>query len=219
MTPLTSTLTRTLFPVVFVVLFGMAAPTAAQNSATDPPASNQACIAIVLPSATGVDGDATAFASSLRDLFISYLTGPSLRAIALDARLPSQAAEEARQKDCGYLLLTSVIRKHDDGNGLGRAIGRAAGTAAWHGVPYVGGAASAAARGAAIAGAEAISTMASSTRAKDEVTLEYRIGTLETAARAQIKKEKAKAQRDGEDVLTPLVEKASEAIATAASRK
>ena len=183
-----------------------AAPAAAQ-------ASTPTCIAIVLPSAKGAAGDATEFANSLRELFTSYLTGPSLRAISIDARLASQAIEEARQKECGYVLLTAIERKRNDGSGLGRALGRAAGTAAWYGVPYGGSAATAAARGAAIAGAHAISTMAESTKAKDELTLEFRVGTVDTVLRAAPKTEKAKAKSDGEDLLTPLVEKAAEAIA------
>ena len=187
------------------------APAFAQSPGTQ--AASPACIAIVLPSAKGAAGDATAFATSLRELFISYLTGPSLRAIALEARLASQAIEEARQKDCGQVLVTSIETKRNDGSGWGRALGRAAGTAVWYGVPYGGTAATAAARGAAVAGAHAIATMAESTKAKDEVTLEYRIGTLEAALRAPAHRQKAKAKSDGEDLLTPLVEKASEAIA------
>ena len=186
----------------------------AQAAAGTAQASSPSCIAIVLPSAKGAAGDATAFATSLRDLFVSYLTGPSLRTITLDARLPSQAVEEARQKDCGYVLLASIDRKHSDGSGWGKALGKAAGTAAVYGVPYGGTAATAAARGAAVAGAEAISGMAQTTRAKDEVTLEYRVGTLDQAIRATARTEKAKAKSDGEDLLTPLVEKAAEAIST-----
>lgn len=184
----------------------------AQAASAAVPATSASCIAIVLPSAKGAAGDATEFAKSLRELFISYLTGPSLRAITLDARLASQAVEEARQKDCPYLLLASVDRKRNDGSGWGKALGHAAGTAAWYGVPYGGTAATAAARGAAVAGAEAISSMAQTTKAKDEVTIEYRVGTLDTAIRATPKTEKAKAKSDGEDLLTPLVEKAAEAI-------
>jgi hypothetical protein len=210
--------TATVF-TFFILGLGLPSSASAQTAATDAAAaSNQTCIAIVLPSATGIDGDATAFASSLRDLFASYLTGPTLRTITVDARLASQATEEARQKNCNYVLLTSINRKRNDGSGLGRALGRAAGTAAWHGVPYAG-AGTAAARGAAIAGAEAISSMAQATKSKDEVTLEYRIGTVDTVTRAQAKTEKAKAKQDGEDVLTPLVEKASESIATAVLRR
>ncbi len=188
----------------------------AAGSAAD---SSQACIAIVMPSATGVEGDATQFSNSLRDLFASYLTGPSLRAVNLDARLSSQAIEEARQKDCGFVLLTTIARKRDDGNGWGRALGQAASSAAYYGIPYAGGTAAAAARGAAVAGAHAISTMATTTRAKDEVTLTFRVGTVDTVMRTSPKTEKAKAKNNGEDLLTPLVEKASESIAATVLKK
>ena len=190
------------------------------TSATAAPSGGQACVALVMPSATGVDGDATAFASSLRDLFASYLTGPSLRAINLESRLASQAIEEARSKECGYVLLTKIAKKRDDGNGWGKALGQAAGSAAYYGIPSYGGSAAAnAARGAVVAGAQAVSTLSATTRAKDELMLEIRLGTVDTVLRATPKTEKAKAKSDGEDLLTPLVEKASEAIAAVVVRK
>jgi len=178
----------------------------------------QTCVAIVPPSVQGADGDASGFSNSLRDLLASYLTGPSLRAMPLEARLASQAVEEARQKHCDYVLITSIARKHNDG-GLGRALGRAAGTAAWYGVPYGGTAAGAAARGAAYAGAEAVSSLAENTKAKDELTFEYRLGTPDTALGAALRTEKAKAKTDREDLLTPLVQKISESVAATVLKK
>lgn len=205
----TRTLTSGLLAVV--ALMGAAAQAWAQSPAAAAP--DPTCIGVVLPSAKGASGDATQFASSLRDLFVSYLTGPSLRAIPLEARLASQAVTEARQKQCGYVLITSVERKRHDGSGWGKTLGRAAGTAAWYGVPYAGNAAANAARGAAIAGAQAVSMMAETTKAKDELTLEFRIGSPDSVMQAAPRTEKGKARNDGEDLLTPLVEKAAEAIA------
>jgi hypothetical protein len=205
-----------------LVLVNAMAVVSARAAATTPQAATSndaACVAIVLPSARGVDGDATAFSTSLRDLFASYLTGPSLRAVPLDARLTSQAVEEARQKNCGFILVTSVTRVRDDGGGMGRAFGRAAGAAASYGVPYGGTAATAAARGAVVAGAYAISNAAETTKAKDEITLEYRISTLDGAGSTAAKRQKAKAKSDGEDLLTPLVESAAEAVAAVVSKK
>ena len=205
---------------IAVGFLGLSSVALAQEPATTAqPSAGQTCIAIVLPSVKGVDGDATAFGNSLRELFMSYLTGPSLKAIALDARLASQAVEEARQKECEHLLLTAVTRKRDEGSRFGKALGQAAGAAAWYAVPYGGGAAAAAAHGAAVAGAYAVSNMAQTTKAKDEVTLEYRFGSVASAATATPKSEKAKANSDGEDLLTPLVEKAAESIAAAVVRK
>jgi hypothetical protein len=68
------------------------------------------------------------------------------------------------------------------------------------------------------AAAEAVSTAAYSyattTKAKDELTLSYR---LESGAGGVLldKSDKRKANADGEDLLTPEVQKAAEAIAAA----
>jgi hypothetical protein len=173
------------------------------------------CLAVVLPSVQGVDGSATDVAGGLRDLLVSFLTGPALRIVTLEARLPAQAAIEARQKNCERMLLTTMVRKRDSGSALGGVLGQAAGTAAWH-IPY--GGAATMARGAAIAGAQAASTLASETRRKDEVRLEYRVGAPDAVTTAKPVSSKAKARSDGEDLLTPLVERASSEIFAAVTK-
>ena len=164
-----------------------------------------------------MDGSASQVADAARELFGAYLTGPSLKAVSLEARLVSQAVEEARQKKCDQILVTKVTRKRG-GAGIGRALGQAAGTAAWY-VPGLSGTAGAVTRGVVIAGAQAVSSLAQTTKAKDELQLDYRISSLEEAASAKPETLKAKAAADGEDLLTPLVEKASEAIAARLARK
>ncbi len=140
----------------------------AQPGQKDRPA--QACVAVMLPSVQGVEGSASGVATAVRDLFVSFLTGPSIRTVALESRLPSQAALEAVQKD-------SQLRpdRLGDEEALGRTAQRRGRTgdrqSAWH-LPY-GGAATATGRAAAIAGAQALSGLASETRRKDEITLGY----------------------------------------------
>jgi hypothetical protein len=129
-----------------------------------------ACIALTTPSVQGVDGDATAFGVAVRDLFGNFLTGPSIKAVKLDARLASQAILEAREKGCGQLLLASVTRKRSGGGTLGSALGQAAGIAAIR-TPVGGGVAGTIASSATWAGGEAIYRFASQTRAKDELEL------------------------------------------------
>ena len=187
----------------------LAIPVAAAQDASVP------CVAVVLPSVQGVEGSASDVAAGLRDLFVSYLNGPALRTVTLDARLPAQAAIEARQKGCERMLLTTMVRKRDGGSGLGSVLGQAAGTAAWH-LPY--GAGGAVTRSAAIAGAQVAQGLALDTRRKDEVRLEYRVGTPDTAATAKAVSSKAKARADGEDLLTPLVERASAEIFSAVTK-
>jgi hypothetical protein len=153
---------------------------------------------------------------SLRDLMASFLTGPSLRTVVIDARLATQAAEEARQKDCGAILTITLTRKKSGGGVLGRVVGNAAGAAAWH-LPYGGSAGTTAARSAAIAGAAATSTLASNTKAKDELHIEYRL-SFAGADAAHEGNDSIKAKADGEDLLTPLVERMATAVAAAVAK-
>lgn len=184
----------------------------------DAPQTTPVCIAIMLPSVQGVEGSATEMGASVREVFTSFLTGPSLQAVALEARLASQAIEEARQKQCGHVLSVTLTRKRGGGGGfLGKIAGQAGSSAAW-GIPG-GSVGSAVARGAAVAATEAVSELAASTKAKDDMRLEYKLTSLDGKTELGPKTDKAKARADGEDLLTPLVEKAAEAIAAAAAGK
>jgi len=100
------------------------------------------------------------------------------------------------------------------GNRFGKVFGRAAGDALWY-VPGGRTLGTAAARAAAVAGARAVAEVAATTRAHDELRLEYRIDTVDGRPFLKPKTEQAKAKSDGEDLLTPLVEKAAEAVAAA----
>jgi hypothetical protein len=200
----------------FVLLGCLQSAPAARAQEAQTPAG--ICVAIMLPSVQGVDGSATEVAKAVRELLSSFLTGPSMRTVAIDARLPALATEEAKEKQCDNLLIATLNRKHSGGSGLGKALGQAAGTAAWY-VPYGGSTAAYVARGVTVATAQAVSSVAASTRAKDELQLDYRVVTSSNALRVPAASEKQKAKTDGEDVLTPLVEKAAQTIATGLMKK
>jgi hypothetical protein len=190
------------------------------QAATPGPAAKAdvVCVAIVLPTIEGATGDSAALAESVRAVFTSYLTGPSLKALPLEARLPSQLAEEARQKECVHILTVALVLKHGGGgHAFAGAVTRAAGTAAYYApISGVGGAI---ARGTAVAGAEAVAAAATSTRAKDEMQMNYRVTSPDGAAILAPKSDKAKAKADGEDLVTPLVAKAAAAVAAAVAGK
>ena len=177
-----------------------------------------ACVALLLPSVEGVDGDATEVASSVRAIFQSYLTGPSLNSILLDARLASQAAEEARQKECPAILSVTVTRTPHSGGGskLGAIASAAGTTAAYIPLPSYG---AAIAVGAARGGAEAVASVARGTRSKDEMRIAYKVTTADGATVLAPKSDHAKAKSDGEDLLTPLIARASESVAAAVAKK
>jgi hypothetical protein len=184
----------------------------------DKPASSTSmpCVAVVLPSVEGVD-DSTSVATSVSALLQSYLTGPSLRSIGLDAKLASQANQEAVQRHCVNVLTVSLTRKAgSSGNRKLGALSQAAGTAAAY-IPAAG-AAEVAVAGAA-AGAEAVGVLAQGTRAKDEMHIEYHVSSTDGAVILAPKSDTLKAKSNGEDIVTPLVAKAADAVATAVSKK
>jgi hypothetical protein len=189
----------------------------AQGAPGAPSQSSAPCIAIVLPSVDGVD-DSMTVANGVQSLFQSYLTGPTLRSIALQAKLPSQATQEAIQKQCTKVLSVSMSRKSGGGGNrkLG-ALSQAAGTAAGGYIP-ASGAAEVAVAGAA-AGAEAVGSLAYGTRAKDEMRIEYRLTTVDGDMVLGPRTDSLKVKSNGEDIVTPLVAKAADAVAAAAARQ
>jgi hypothetical protein len=179
---------------------------------------NRICLAPASVEASA--GSSATLISAVRETFTTFLTGPSLEVKALTSRLTSQLREEAKLANCPYLLLTTVKHVHKTGRS---ALRQMAAAAAAHSAASVGAASGSTAGrivGNAAAGAatEAAYGYATSVRNQDELTLSYR---LESAGGNVIvnKKEKRKARSDAEDLLTPVTEKASEAIAAAITQR
>lgn len=169
-------------------------------------------IGLVVPKVQMSSGDAAQAAEALRGNFASYLKGPNVEVIPLSARLASQAMEEGRQSDCDYVLYLSMsVKKGGGGSLFGRAVGNIVGAAAGH-IPVGGSATTAAARSAAISGVYTTAVIVSSIKAKDEVSLEYKLDSVQTSKTVLSNSAKAKAKSDADDVLTPLVETSAQAI-------
>jgi hypothetical protein len=169
------------------------------------------------------DGNADAAADAVRATFTEFLTGPSLSVKPLAARVSSQARVEAKQAGCSSVLFTTLKHKRHEGSGfLGRMAGSVAGTAVEVGASQALGSASSAtsrvAASAAVSAAGAVREVASSFKAKDELSLTYRLETTNGQALAE-GTDKRKAKSDAEDLLTPLVQQASEAVAGAAAKR
>lgn len=159
-------------------------------------------------------------ATAVRETLGSYLAGPTLAVTPLNARLTSQAREEAKQASCKYVVFTSMkLERNKSGGGfLGKMIGGAVESGAWE---LRGRAGSTAGRvittAAASAAAEAARNFATNVKTRDELTLEYRMETIDGAIVTK-NGTTSKASSDGQDLLTPMVERAAEAIAAAATR-
>lgn len=165
-------------------------------------------------------GSASSAIDAVREAFTSYLTGPSLRAEALKARLASQVREEAKQAGCPYLLLTTIkhVQKRGGGGLLGRIAAGAAQQGAWEAGMASGSAAGRIAGQAAYGAAgQAAYNYAVTIHNKDELTLGYRLEAPDGSVLIE-KQDKRKAKQDGEDLLTPLVRSAAEQVIAGAGR-
>jgi hypothetical protein len=94
----------------------------AQYARTDPPKPEGTVrIGLVAPKVTllGGTGSATQEVSSLRKNLMSYLTGPKLGTIELKARLDSLAFDESKERNCDYVLYTTMTRKRKAAAGAG----------------------------------------------------------------------------------------------------
>ncbi|HYE13458.1 MAG TPA: hypothetical protein VD968_03340, partial [Pyrinomonadaceae bacterium] len=77
-------------------------------------------IGLVLPKATAAEGvDSNVLAEAVRNTTASYLAGPALEIVKLDARPPEQAEAEALKRECDYVLTMTVAHKKGGGGGFG----------------------------------------------------------------------------------------------------
>jgi len=165
---------------------------------------------------------ATDAADAVRSSLAADLTGSNIQLVPLDARLPEPIEAEAKEKDCGYVLYTSLtLKKGSSGGGgiFGRVIGAATSTAT-SGIPGGSVGASVIRTETADAITTAISRAVTGIKARDELSLEYKLyatGVATTPRLAQTVK--AKAKQDGEDILSPLVEKAATALLKELTKK
>lgn len=189
-------------------------------SATSPKKPGAIRIGMIMPKVQLTAGDTARAAEALRTSFANYLNSPTIEVVSLESRLPSLAMNEARQNQCDYVLFVSMVQKKGGGGGgmFGRALGGFAGAAAGH-IPGGGNAGTGAARSVAITGVYTSAHIAASIKAKDEVGLEHKLEPTDGARQGVSATNKAKANRDGEDVVTPLIEKAAENVVAAVTKK
>jgi hypothetical protein len=172
------------------------------------------------------------YSTPIRNSIVLFMNGPAVEIAALDSHIAMQLQAEAQQKQCDYILFSSVAVKHSSAGGFGKFMKMAgplasmtpmAGMAGGMSGAVAASAASAAASAAAMsAQQQAMNQLAGfngQIKSKDDVTVQYQImATGQTSPLLQ-NSLKAKAKSDGEDVLTPLLERAATGILTEVSKK
>jgi hypothetical protein len=169
------------------------------------------------------------YGSAIRNSIVLLMSGPAVDIIPLDSHLAMQLQAEAAQKQCDYILFSNVAVKRRGSGGFGKMMKMAApaagmiGMAGGMGGAVAGQAAGVAAMAAAqTAQAQAMSQLAAfngQIKSKDDVTVAFRLlATGQDKPKLQ-NSLNAKANSDGEDVMTPLLLKAADAVLTEVSKK
>ena len=210
-----------------ILLFAFAAVFAAYTNGisqtvdnqTQTVAKNESVVRIGLPTVkTGAVGEgisAQELAAAIQNSLGEYLKGTKVELVPLDAKLASTIETEAREKQCDFVLYAQISHKKGGGGGFGKMFSQIA-PMMTSVVPGAGG------MGGAIAGSvvsTAVTTAATASanvKPKDELTLDIKLQN--GAAIALAKQYKAKAKSDGEDIISPMIEQAAQAILDAAAK-
>jgi len=146
-------------------------------------------------------------AAAMQNTLIENLKASNIEAVPIEGSGGIQA--EAQQKDCDYLVFASVSHKKG-GGGFGSFMNSAAGKVASN-VGYGSSTAAAVATNTIVA-----ATVAENIKAKDEMTLDVRLERPGATSPKFAQQYKGKAKSAGEDIITPLVQQAAQAMLAAA---
>jgi hypothetical protein len=168
------------------------------------------------------------YATPIRNAIVYMMNGPAVEVAALDARIPIQLQAEAQQKQCDYILLSSVTVKHGGGSfGKFMKVGSAAANMnpmvmMTKSVGAMAASQAAAQAAAATAQQQAVSQLSQfngQIKSKDDVTVDYQLYPTGQGQPKLQNSLKGKAKSDGEDVLTPLIQQTATAILTDVTKK
>ncbi len=159
--------------------------------------------------------------AATRDLFISFLAGPLAEVVPIDSRVQIQVVAESKLKDCDYVIYSAIARKRGE-SGVSKVIGSAS--------PVIG--LLPAAGALTGTGKSLTSTMSQAERvlkaatdlsgqikAKDEVIFEYKLVVTGSTTPMAQKLFKAKAESDGDSVISTLLSDAASAILESVVKK
>ena len=163
-------------------------------------------LAAVKTDAVGEGIAAADLAAAVQNTLRDFLKVNGVEVVVIEARLPAAITAEATEKDCDFLINTTVSHKKGKrGFGLGSVLASAVGAAA-----PLGGVAGHVAGSAIITAASVSRQM----KSKDEISLLIKLVTPQNAESLN-REFKAKAKSDGDDIITVVVEQAAQAIVTA----
>lgn len=171
------------------------------------------------------------YSTPIRNAMILLMAGPAVEVAALDSHVPLQLQAEAQQKQCDYILFSSVVLKHNaSAFGKFAKMGSMAASMTPMGM-MAHGMGSAVAASAASAAAQAAQQQAMSQvmsqlqgfngqiKSKDDVSVQYQLMSPTQSAPVLQNALQGKAKSDGEDVLTPLLQQTANTVVGQVGKK
>jgi hypothetical protein len=166
-------------------------------------------VVTVKPGAVAEGMNAGNLAGAVQTTLNEKLKAPNVEAVPIQATVLKQIEDEARQKECDYLVFTTVTHKKG-GGGFGSVLSGAASTVAGN-IPY-------GSTTAAVATNAATSVVVADIKAKDELTVDVRLEKPGAGYPKFSKQFKGKAKSAGEDIVTPATTQAAQALIEAAGK-
>ena len=185
-------------------------------------------ICIALPQAQLGQGNnsPTDVSEPVRTALGTFMAGPAVELVRLEARIPVQIEAEASQKGCAYVLRSSLTQKKGGGSFLKKmaplagALPMLGGVSGSMGSMVAAQAVSSAASAAAAQSMqeEAMAAMTgaqqSNVKSGDTITVEYALNKVGDGTPIEQGKLQQKAKQDGQDLISPLLEQVATAIVT-----
>jgi hypothetical protein len=166
-------------------------------------------VVAVKPGAVAEGMNAGNLAGAVQTTLSEKLKAPNVEAVPIQATVLKQIEDEARQKECDYLVFTTVTHKKG-GGGFGGVFSSAASTVAGN-IPY-------GSTTAAVATNTATSAVVADIKAKDELTVDVRLEKPGAGYPKFSKQFKGKAKSAGEDIVSPATTQAAQALIEAATK-
>jgi hypothetical protein len=171
-------------------------------------------LANVKTGSVGEGLNAQDLAAAIKNSLVEYLKTPKIELVQLEAKLPSAIADEAKEKQCDYVIYVNVSHKKGGGGGgfggmFGKVLAPAIGAT---GLGNTGSTAGNIAGAVATRSIVSAGQMSSNVKSKDEITLDVKLVSSADDSSPLAKQYKAKAKSDGEDIISPIIEQAAQAI-------
>ena len=199
--------------LTFIAVLTVVSATISFGQTENQTTGNNVRVGVTMPKAafTGEGVDNAQMAAGIQGLVAQYLQGSNIEIVPLEAKLDSAIKSEAKEKGCAYVLNIAVSQKKGGGGfGMFKAIAPIMSSV----VPVAGVGAGVAGQIAGSVTQTAImsaSQISGTTKSKDQFALEYSLNTVDGAVK-NAASFKTKAKSDGEDVISPMMEKMAEAI-------